>query len=66
MVSAVLEYFSVLGKIGLGYNVLFISYGFTYIAVWLFMCLNLSSWQKVPFTQTIVQYANGTAFPVIS
>ncbi|AHF78283.1 Putative hexuronate transporter [Sodalis praecaptivus] len=55
VVGAVLDHFKVLGKIGLGYNVLFIICGFTYIAAWLCMRLIYPSQQKVPLTQTAVQ-----------
>ncbi|WP_308825116.1 hypothetical protein [Sodalis praecaptivus] len=50
-----LDHFKVLGKIGLGYNVLFIICGFTYIAAWLCMRLIYPSQQKVHLTQTAVQ-----------
>ncbi|RLR17246.1 hypothetical protein D8L93_11000 [Sodalis-like symbiont of Bactericera trigonica] len=60
VVGAVLDHFNLLGKIGLGYNLLFILCGITYIAAWLCMRFIYPSQDKVSLAQTAVQNAHTT------
>ncbi|MBT9432343.1 hypothetical protein JZM24_09785 [Candidatus Sodalis endolongispinus] len=63
VVGAVLDHFNLLGKIGLGYNLLFILCGVTYIAAWLCMRFIYPSQDKVSLAQTAVPTAHTTARP---
>ncbi|WP_158302327.1 hypothetical protein [Sodalis glossinidius] len=49
-----------MGKIGLGYNLLFILCGITYIAAWLCMRFIYPSQDKVSLAQTAVQNTHTT------